>query len=237
MTIPKVIYQTWKTKKLPVTIQEVRKKIMDLNPGYQFVLYDDDDMEKFVKVNFGKEVFEAYSQLNVGAAKADFWRYCILYKNGGIYLDMDADILRPMDELIRKDDMALVTREKNSGVFNNWIMIFEKGHPILRETIRKCCENIKGKSSLNICELTGPAGPFTSAVNSVMGEFYCKVCNLYFELDHSLNRRLNKKENKVRCRFYEKDMGNFAKWKNKGAADLYLEVAHWNEEKRIFKST
>ena len=74
-------------------------------------------------------------KLNVGAAKADFWRYCILYKNGGIYLDIDSEITNSLDQLILKDDQCIITREGHYGIFNNWIMIFEKNHPILLKTI------------------------------------------------------------------------------------------------------
>ena len=30
--------------------------------------------------------------------KADFWRYCVLYINGGIYADLDAKPLIPINE-------------------------------------------------------------------------------------------------------------------------------------------
>lgn len=140
--IPKVIYQTWKTKQLPETCAQIQENIRQLNPSYELVMYDDPDMDNFVQSNFDEHVFRCYSKLKVGAAKADFWRYCILYKNGGVYLDIDSEILQPLDDLIRDEDQCIITREGNPGIFNNWIMIFEKEHPILLQTIRHCCHNI-----------------------------------------------------------------------------------------------
>ena len=41
-------------------------------------------------------ILKCYDSLNIGAAKADFWRYLILYKTGGIYIDVDSMIGRTL---------------------------------------------------------------------------------------------------------------------------------------------
>ena len=234
MTIPKIIYQTWKTKILPLNVQKIRDKISKINPNYKLILFDDHDMDEFIKNNFDTKIYNIYKKLHVGAAKADFWRYCILYINGGVYLDMDSDILRPLDELIEEDDKCIITREGNLGFFNNWIMIFEKKHPILLESIVQCCFNIENKISNNIGYLTGPHGPFTYSVNKIMIPFYNKNTNLYFEDDELLNLKLNNKSNSIRCKIYKIDMGSFAKWKHDFSDDLYKGHTYWRNETKIF---
>ena len=237
MPIPKIIYQTWKTTNLHNNCIKIRNDIKQLNPEYQIILYDDKDIDNFIKNNFDSYIYNCYLQLNVGAAKADFWRYCILYKNGGVYLDIDSEICRPLDELIVGDEQCIITREGNQGMFNNWIMIFEKEHPILLECINKCCYNITNKTTNDICLLTGPHGPFTDVINSLLIPLYNnnKVTNLYFEDDTDLNNVLNKNTNKVRCRFYSVDMGPFAKFKHRYINDLYENHTYWRDEKVIFK--
>jgi hypothetical protein len=140
-----------------------------------------------------------------------------------------------LDELIDENDQAIVTREHNKGSFNNWIMIFQKDHPILLETINNCCYNIINKTTDNIAQLTGPHGPFTNAINKIMREFYFKKTNLYFESDCLLNNILNNPKNKIRCKFYSIDMGLYATWKHKYAHDLYIDHRHWKNEKQIYK--
>jgi len=94
MPIPKIIYQTWKDKNLSSNLLKIRDNIIKLNPDYKIILYDDKEIDEFIKSNFDEYVYNAYSKLNIGAARADFWRYCILYKFGGIYLDFDSEILK-----------------------------------------------------------------------------------------------------------------------------------------------
>lgn len=235
MTIPKIIYQTWKTKSLHNNCIKIRDNIQKLNLNYQMILYDDADMDAFIKSNFHPTIYNCYLQLNVGASKADFWRYCILYKKGGVYLDIDAEIVKPLDELIIGDEQCIVTREGNAGIFNNWIMIFEKEHPILLECINKCCFNIINKITNDVCKLTGPQGPFTNAINEILIPLYNKKTHLYFENDIQLNNVLNAKTNKIRCRFYGVDMGPYANFKHPYVKDLYQNNTHWIYEKIIFK--
>lgn len=235
MPIPKVIYQTWKTKNLNENCIKIKDAIQALNPDYEMILYDDAEMDSFIQNNYSADIYNCFLQLNVGAAKADFWRYCVLYKNGGVYLDMDSEIVKPLDQLIQGYEQCIITRESNPGIFNNWIMIFEKEHPILLQTILNCCRNIMNRTTNNILHLTGPAGPFTDAINQTMVPFYNNQTHLYFEDDDKLNEILNNPINPVRCRFYGVDMESFAKWKHAYTADLYEGVVGWQNETVIFR--
>ena len=40
------------------------------------------------------EIKDAYDSLPIRVMKADLWRYCILYKYGGIYADSDTVLLK-----------------------------------------------------------------------------------------------------------------------------------------------
>jgi hypothetical protein len=245
MTIPKVIYQTWKTVELSPNLKLIRDRIEALNPDYATYLYDDEAIDSFIQVNFTERIYRAFSKLKNGAARADFWRYCVLYKNGGIYLDIDSEIVRPLNELIDfENDQCIITREGNPGIFNNWIMIFEKEHPILERAIELCCLNIEQKvkpDKINICYLTGPAGPFTSAINDILLPFlyqginqYC--AHLYFLEDELLNFILNNPGCVVKARFYGTDMGTFAKCKHEFSNELYQTQLHWTIDKCVFNT-
>lgn len=86
--IPLDIYQTWHTKKLPKYMKRNVEKLKNDNPEFNIHVYDDADCREFIKNNFDNDVLYAYDTLIPRAYKADLWRYCILYKKGGIYLDI-----------------------------------------------------------------------------------------------------------------------------------------------------
>jgi mannosyltransferase OCH1-like enzyme len=86
--VPLHIYQTWHTKKLPKKMQDCVDRLVQDNPEFEHHLYDDDDCREFIRTQFDKKTLNAFDQLIPGAYKADLWRYCILYKKGGIYLDI-----------------------------------------------------------------------------------------------------------------------------------------------------
>jgi hypothetical protein len=86
--IPLHIYQTWTTKNLPPKMRKCVNKIKNDNPEFTHHLYDDNDCRKFIEKNFNADVLNAYDKLNPGAYKADLWRYCVMYKKGGIYIDI-----------------------------------------------------------------------------------------------------------------------------------------------------
>ena len=231
MPIPKRIYQTWKTKNLPWGIKNVITNMMELNPSYSHYLYDDEEIDKFVLENYEGEIYNAYNMLNIGAARADLWRYLILYKYGGIYLDIDAAILKPLDTLINREDSAIITREMFEGLFNQWILIFKKGHPLLKEIITQCVSNIKNKTSNNILHLTG-----CTVITNVINKFLTSPNlnnNIWNTSDDVLEQEFNDEEFEYKCRFYKIDMGDYATYHSKYFEQLYVDSMQWETEQRI----
>jgi mannosyltransferase OCH1-like enzyme len=86
--IPLHIYQTWNTKRLPSKMKECVDRLKHMNPEFTHHLFDDDDCRNYIQKNFDTNVLQAYDTLIPGAYKADLWRYCVLYKEGGIYMDI-----------------------------------------------------------------------------------------------------------------------------------------------------
>ena len=50
-------------------------KIKNLNPKFNYFLFDDNDCREFIRLNFRPDVLNAYDRLIPGAYKADLWRY------------------------------------------------------------------------------------------------------------------------------------------------------------------
>lgn len=165
--ISKNIFQTFYTKKIPTPIVEIIDKLKQNNPEYNYYFYDDDEIIEFIKNSYTKEILNVYNKLQIGAAKADFWRYLILYKFGGVYIDLDSKINIPIDNIINKEDKALITRERNPNSFVQWCLFFEQNHPILKLTIKKVIENINSKQYQELDFITGPP-----VISEVIEKYY-----------------------------------------------------------------
>ena len=102
--IPKVIFQCYHDKsKIP---NKVYKNIQKFAPGYKHVIYDDVECKTFLELNYGKEykyIFE-YLLKRTPAHASDLWRYCMLYKYGGVYLDIKTELIEPIDTTFNKID-------------------------------------------------------------------------------------------------------------------------------------
>ncbi len=170
MAIPKTIYQTFKTAKLPLINRWHIQKFRSQNPAYEYEFYTDSRIDDFFITEYGNDITNAYRKVQIGAAKADFFRYAILYKWGGIYLDVDSAVKAPFNSFIPDDDVAIITREKNPGLYAQWALIYAPGHPFLEKTINLILQNIaENKYPHDVHQMTGPS-VYTKAINECLIE-------------------------------------------------------------------
>ncbi len=170
MAIPKNIFQTFKTGNLPWITRFYISRMKKKNPDWNYEFYDDARILDFFEKEFPPEYLKAYKRLTIGAAKADFFRYAILYKKGGLYLDIDSYNKTPLNQFIKEDDVAIVSYEGNPGLYCQWALISDKDHPFLKRTLEKVLNNIQmHRYPHNVHYTTGPTA-YTEAVNEVLKE-------------------------------------------------------------------
>ncbi len=155
--VPYNIFQTWQTKKLPIKMFKAIKKLKDTNPRCRYFLFDDNDCREFIKIHFDNDILNAYDKLIPGAYKADLWRYCILYKYGGIYIDIKYSPVNnfKLFNLFKKEHWVLDIDGKN---IYNALMVCKPNNQILLKAINQIVINVKNKFYGNsYLEPTGPA--------------------------------------------------------------------------------
>ena len=95
--IPKTIIQTYiKKDRVPKKVFDNIKKFA---PDYQYTFFDDDECLNFIINNYDKSVVDCYNNLSNKAHKSDLFRYCYLYKHGGIYLDIKIELIKPIKDI------------------------------------------------------------------------------------------------------------------------------------------
>ena len=87
--IPPNLFQIWHdTSQVPKRMHTAIEKVRDASRGFQHFLYDDSSAEKFLLEHFGQKVYSAYQKLIPYAYRSDLLRYCLLFKLGGVYVDV-----------------------------------------------------------------------------------------------------------------------------------------------------
>lgn len=99
MSIPKVIYYCWFGRgELPKLAQKCIKSWEKYCPEYKIVCINEENFD----INENRYAKEAYAAKK-WAFVSDYARLKVLYDNGGIYLDTDVEIIKPLDELIQEN--------------------------------------------------------------------------------------------------------------------------------------
>jgi mannosyltransferase OCH1-like enzyme len=143
------------------------EKLKKDNPDFEYHLYDDTECRAFIQANFEPDVAEAYDQLIPGAFKADLWRYCVLYINGGFYLDIKFRC-EPGFSLSDINESTFFVREynhKGTGLYGHIIytgcICSYPRNPLFMKCIRQIVTNCKDKYYGP--EHTAPTGPYLFA--------------------------------------------------------------------------
>lgn len=167
--IPLKIHQTYFTTTLNTNIYQACMTIRHMNPEYDYYFYDDEDCKEYIKNNFPKEYLKAYNMVIPGAYKADLFRYLILYREGGVYMDCKSSTIKPLNEFINSDATFAAFRDRPIGAILNSFMACTPEHPILRIVIDMTIHNILNKKyGENSLDITGPQ-VLGRAFNSYIG--------------------------------------------------------------------
>ena len=153
--IPKNIFQTWHTLELPTYMRKNNKLLQELNPEFNYYLYDDRMCRNFIIEYFDRDTLYAFDTLLPGAYKSDLWRLCILYVYGGIYLDIKY-VNAPNFKFINMIHKEYFVRDHGYGIYQALLICLPKNE-ILMKCINHIIYNVKNKLYLNnALEITGP---------------------------------------------------------------------------------
>lgn len=172
--IPKKIVQTWETKDISPEFQVIIDTWKNLNPEYEYYLFDKDERYTFIQKHFNSIILETYDLLNPGANKSDFFRYCYLYINGGVTTDLDTLCIGKLNDFVADEFMTSIDLNDNPiepthNLALGTVMAAIPGHPIMMNCIRLVVKNVRDRLyPSSRLDLTGP-GILGRGVNLYLG--------------------------------------------------------------------
>jgi mannosyltransferase OCH1-like enzyme len=194
MAIPRVIHQTYSSReRLHPDLHDNMERLAELNPGWTHRFHDDEAILAFIRQEYSADMLRYYLRINprYGPARADFFRYLLMYRVGGVYLDVKATLTRRLDDVLRADDVYLLSHWQNQpgqdyggwgihpecdpvhGEWQQWHVVCAPNHPFLKAVILEVIWNIDnyrpardgvGKSA--VLRVTGPIA-YTNAIEPI----------------------------------------------------------------------
>lgn len=154
--IPKIVHQTWFEE---VTLdrypQLARVQNSWKQSGWEYRLYTDSGAKRYILDNFPPIFAEAFEALLPGAYKADFFRYLVLMKEGGIYSDVDILLETNLDNFVRPGLSFFVPRDVVGECVDEAFCLWNgligavPGHPILVRAVERLVNHILRRADVH----------------------------------------------------------------------------------------
>lgn len=185
--VPKLLFQTYASaEELDTTLRNNIAELKKRNPDWNYVFFDNKKMDNYVRNFLPAEYVKILSRVNknyYGIIVANIFKYCLVYKFGGVYLDSKSTCLESLNDSIPTDTTFLLSRWRNKpdeefhgwglhkelgnlvdgGEFQQWFLVAKPQHPFLRATIVNAFRNLQnysvrqfGVGKAGVLRLTGP---------------------------------------------------------------------------------
>ena len=104
--IPKTVHMSWKDKSIlestnPLVVEGV-KKVIELNPTWQVTIYDDKEVDDYLKDQLEPQHYDLIKDKHI-VQKTDLWRLVKLFIEGGVYMDIDRFCDTSFDDLLEEN--------------------------------------------------------------------------------------------------------------------------------------
>jgi hypothetical protein len=145
VAIPRIIHQTWKSHDVPRQLAGFAARWRALHPEYEYRLWTDEDNDAFVQHEF-PDYHALYRSFSRGIYRADIARCLYLWRFGGVYVDLDVEPLRPLDDFLSAHGDCVLGSEpvahaqKRRGKAKlacNAVMASAPGHPFWRRMLEE----------------------------------------------------------------------------------------------------
>jgi hypothetical protein len=130
MTIPRILHQIWLGRKpLPDAFARYRETWRHHHPAWTSKLWTEENMPSDLYHG------AVYETLRFPAERADLLRLELLWRQGGVYVDVDFECLLPVDPLL--DDVRVFAADLKPGSSSNALIGAEPRDPLLGRAVEE----------------------------------------------------------------------------------------------------
>ena len=141
--ISPIIHQTWKNSSLPPFFDGLAETWKMYHPTWEYILWTDEMNRDFIKEHY-PFFLEKYDQYPQNIQRVDAFRYCVLSKMGGVYVDLDFECLENMECLfenqacvIGKEPLLHAQRFSREMILCNAFMACSQGNSFMEFVCNK----------------------------------------------------------------------------------------------------
>ena len=166
--IPQIIHQIYEDLAgPPPSLVEISQSWKELNPDWEYRFWNKNDIETFLKTYY-PEFIPAYNAFPHNVQRWDAIRYLIIYKFGGLYVDMDYECTENISPMLCNTECAMGLEPEAHAfrihvpyIVGNAFMATVPEHPYFKELIDTVfCTEKNSNMYSDLCELilntTGP---------------------------------------------------------------------------------
>ncbi len=130
MSIPKKIHYCWFGKgEMPPLAKKCIKSWQKHCSGWEIICWNEDNF--VIDQNlYAKEAYDA----GKWAFVSDYARLCVIYEHGGVYLDTDVELLKPIDDLM--ENSGFMGFDEKGVMCTGLGFGAEKKHPLVLELLK-----------------------------------------------------------------------------------------------------
>ena len=134
--IPRIIHQTWASNVIPQHLRRYQESWLQHHPKWEYRFWDDKANDTLIAEHY-PEFADHYRRVTPTILRVDLVRLAYLHRHGGVYADLDYEVIRPLDGLLNTS-RAIVGRERGGigwpirgrDYVINALMASPPGHPL-----------------------------------------------------------------------------------------------------------
>ncbi len=221
MQIPRVIHNYWSnfdgTPSVPDDVASAMARTQAVFSSYAARLWDRAAISALLET-LEPSYSALFDRLTIPAMQSDIARLAVLYKFGGLYIDVaivpqSSASSEGLESLIGQSSIVVAESMDNSAQLMNRLILATQQHPLMLDVLTQACANVqesmdRGDTQVDVWELTGSV--LSKTINERQDQIP-SLLRLDFATAHTLFTRVD-------CEYKHTYTGN---WSNLQSGNRY----------------